>query len=407
MPQRSAGGRARVDLTLISIVSVSACNMLGFGAVFALLPKFQDRYGLATGSLGVITATSVFCSVIAQVGLARFADRGHALTMMRLAIAAMAAGFLWFAYATELWQFACARALVGLGGGMFVPAARRSVVRRDPTRAGEWLGLMVAVEVGGFVLGPPLAIGLYSLGGLRLPFLAPVALLAAAGLLVRVWETTHESPHTPKGAVRTLLRMPAVRAALLIGASANLSIGAFEPVIAKQLADIGSSDTAIGLTLACFALPYLFLSPFGGRMADRFGPYRTAVWSMLCTVPMVALFGVARSALVIAIVGLVRSVFDTITTPSGSTAMAYAAPPELLGTGQGLYGATASLTTGIAALAGAAIYGEWGAATLWNASAASMLVLTLWLLVLARRAGVWHRAREPEPADLVADPSPA
>ena len=30
--------------------------------------------------------------------------------------------------------------------------------------------------------------------------------------------------------------------------------------------------------------------------------------------------------------------------------MAYAAPPELLGTGQGLYGATASLMTGIAAL---------------------------------------------------------
>lgn len=68
----------------------------------------------------------------------------------------------------------------------------------------------------------------------------------------------------------------------------------FEPVIAKQLSDIGASDNATGLTLACFALPYVFLSRYGGRLTNRQPHFRTAVWSMLCTVPMIALFGLAR-----------------------------------------------------------------------------------------------------------------
>ena len=335
--------------------------MLGFAAVFALLPKLQDRYGLPTNGLGLITATSVICSVLAQLTFARFADRGHSLLVMRIGIAGMCIGFAWFSVASELWQFALARALVGFGGGMFTPAARRTVVSHDPTRAGERLGMMVSVEVGGFVLGPPLAIGIYKLGGLRLPFLAPVALLLAAGATLRVAATAGVHATTPKGAVRLLAASPGVRAALLIGAAANLSIGAFEPVIAKQLHDIGASDTETAITLACFALPYVFLSRFGGRLADRYGSYRTAVFSMLCTVPAIAMFGLAKSAAVIAVVGIVRSVFDTITTPSGSTAMAHAAPSTLLGTGQGLYGATASLMTGVAALSGASIYGAWGA----------------------------------------------
>ena len=51
--------------------------MLGFAAVFALLPKLQKAHDLPTKSLGLITATSVIMSVITQLSLARFADRGH------------------------------------------------------------------------------------------------------------------------------------------------------------------------------------------------------------------------------------------------------------------------------------------------------------------------------------------
>ncbi len=384
--------RSRIDLAFLSVVAVSAFYMFGFAAVFALLPKLQDEYGLETKWLGLITATSVLCSVAAQLGLARFADRGHALRMMRAGILCMVVGFTWFAFATELWQFAAARAVVGFGGGMFSPAARRTIVARDPARAGTLLGTMVSVEVGGFMLGPPLALVLYSVGGLQLPFLVPAVLVGLAGCTLRVSAAASAPSAAPKGAVRALLARPQVRAALLIAAAANLSIGAFEPIIARQLEDIGAGDAAIALTLAGFAVPYVFFSRFGGRLADRHGAYRTAVWSMLVTVPVIATFGIATSALLIGVFGVVRSMFDTITAPSGSSAMAHAAPSALLGTGQGLYGATAQVMTGVAALAGAPIYDVWGARALWFASAGAMLVLTLWAAWIAVRCGAWHPA---------------
>jgi MFS family permease len=387
--------RARVDLPFLSVVAVSAFYMFGFAAVFALLPKLQDEHGLETKWLGLITATSVLCSVAAQLGLARFADRGHALRMMRAGIVCMVVGFVWFAFAAELWQFAAARAVVGFGGGMFSPSARRTVVARDPARAGALLGTMVSVEVGGFMLGPPLALVLYAVGGLQLPFLVPAVLVGLAGCTVRVAATAGAPTTAPNGAVRALLVRPEVRAALLIAAAANLSIGAFEPIIARQLEDIGAGDAAIALTLAGFAMPYVFFSRFGGRLADRHGAYRTAVWSMLVTAPIVATFGLATSAIVIAVFGVLRSMFDTITAPSGSSAMAHAAPPALLGTGQGLYGATAQVMTGVAALAGAPIYDLWGARALWFASAGSMLVLTLWAAWIAVRCGAWRPAHAP------------
>ena len=386
----TSSSKGRIDpTTMVVIVAISACNMLGFAAVFALLPKLQDEYGLATKSLGLITATSVIMSVITQLTLARFADRGHSLLLMRAGALCMAIGFSWFALADQFWQFALARALVGAGGGMFVPAARRTIVSQDPARAGQLIGTMVAVEVGGFVIGPPLALGLYELGGLRLPFFAPTILLLIGLPLIRTTAAsvarTQQRPH----AVRSVLAMPAARAALVIGAAANLSIGAFEPVIAKQLTDLGSSDGAIALTLSTFAVPYVFLTRYGGRTADRFGAHRTAIISMLCTVPVIAMFGLVRTAFLIAAFGLLRSIFDTITTPSGSSAMARAVPNELLATGQGLYGAIASTMTGIAAALGALLYGAFGARTLWLTSAGSMLALTALTAILSKQAGVW------------------
>ena len=374
---------------MMVIVAVSACNMLGFASVFALVPKLQDAHGLPTKGLGLLTATSVFVSVIVQLTFARFADRGHALLLMRVGTVAMSAGFLWFSVATELWQFMLARAVIGAGGGVFNPAARRTIVVQDPGRAGQLIGTMVAVEVGGFVVGPPLAIGLHALGGLWLPFVAPAVLLVLSVPFIRVGAERRElAPRRPR-AVSEVLAHPAARAVLVIGAAANLSIGAFEPVIAKQLTDLGASDGEIALTLSAFAVPYVLLTRVGGRVADRIGAHRAAVLSMAATAPVIAVFGVVHTALGIALFGLLRSVFDTVTTPSGGSAMARSVPEELLATGQGLYGATSSTMTGLAALVGAPIYDSFGAGTLWTGSAIALAALTVLTYVLSRRAAVW------------------
>jgi predicted MFS family arabinose efflux permease len=257
-------------------------------------------------------------------------------------------------------------------------------VARDPARAGELLGKTTAVEIAGFVLGPPLAVVLANLIGLSAPFVFAAVLLLAVSAFV------HAIPEPPvvatmaKGGIRVLLQSPPVRAALLVGATVNLSVGAFEPIIAKQLHDLGTGDAGVAITLSLFGVPYVFLTSFGGRLADRHGPQRVALLALIASVPAVAGLGFAKTAVAIAIIGVARSVIDTVSTPAGITAMARAAPPEKVATGQGLYGAVSYSMSGVAAIASAPIYEAHGARTLWLVVAGTMLALVGWAAQLTR-----------------------
>jgi MFS family permease len=384
----AAGGAPRFtereSLTFVVLLAVLFCNMVGLGAVFALLPDLQDEYHLPTAGLGLIGGASVLMAVTAQLTLARHADRGQTVRMLRGGIAAMIAGFAWMAVATELWQFVGARALTGLGGGLFVPACRRVIVARDPARAGELLGRTTAVEIAGFVLGPPVAVVLANTVHLSAPFAFSALLLLAVSAFV------HAIPEPPvvatrnHGGVRVLLSDPAVRAALLVGATVSLSVGAFEPIIAKQLHDFGSGDAGVAVTLSLFGVPYVFLTSFGGRLADRHGPQRVALLALLASVPAVAALGFARTTVALATIGVTRSLIDTVSTPAGITAMARATPPERVATGQGLYGAISYSMSGVAAIGAAPIYEAYGARTLWLVVASTMLALIGWSARLTR-----------------------
>jgi hypothetical protein len=109
---------------------------------------------------------------------------------------------------------------------------------------------------------------------------------------------------------------------------------------------------------------------------------------MIASVPAVAGLGFAKTAVAIAVVGVVRSVIDTVSTPAGITAMAQAAPADRVATGQGLYGAVSYTMSGIAAIASAPLYDARGARTLWLVVAAAMVGLIGWSVRLTRSAAV-------------------
>ena len=167
------------------------------------------------------------------MGLARYADRGYTRLLLRLGLAVAAAGMLWFGLATQLWEFIGARLLLGLGSGMFVPAARRVVVARSGAKAGEALGRLASVEVAGFISGPPIA-----------------ALLAACSACTRRSSSSRlrsRSRHRrsrgstsrrsgrepPKRALRVLVANRGVRSGLALAAALYLSIGVFDATWAR------------------------------------------------------------------------------------------------------------------------------------------------------------------------------
>ena len=62
-----------------------------------------------------VSAAAFVAALVSGLFLAGLADRGHARLLMVGGIALSAVGLLWFATATELWQFTSARLLEGLG----------------------------------------------------------------------------------------------------------------------------------------------------------------------------------------------------------------------------------------------------------------------------------------------------
>src|ERR1051325_11266719 len=82
-----------------------------------------------------------------------------------------------FAVGGSLVALIAARGLMGLGAGIFLPAARRVTSSAFPGREAEALGRLGSAEGGGFLDGPPVAAVIAAGFGLRAPFLVFAALL--------------------------------------------------------------------------------------------------------------------------------------------------------------------------------------------------------------------------------------
>ncbi len=379
--ERSHAAMPRIPRLLYAAVAIEA---LGYGGIFALLADLQDRYGFPTYGLGLIGGASFLAGLIAQLSLARYADRGYTRLLLRAGLAVAAAGMLWFGLATHLWEFIGARVLLGLGSGVFIPATRRVVVTRAGDRSGEALGRLASVEVGGFIAGPPIAALIAGIFGLHAPFIFFAAALAITSPAIARLDEPPVEPQGDTRVVRLLIRRRGVLAGLSLGAALFLSIGVFDAMWARYMSDLGASTEVVAVTLALFALPLVALSPFGGRVADRRGPVRSSVFAFAATVPVIVGYGLTGSIAVACVLALVHSFCDVVTTPASQAAVARSAPSSLAAAGQGLYGAVGAAAAAFAAFGAAPIYGAFGPEAMWGVCGGLVGLLAVAAFALGR-----------------------
>jgi MFS family permease len=372
---------------------VAGVTMAGVSAVFALFAELEKRYGLSTTSLGWIAGSAFIASLIAQLWLSRYADRGHAATLLRLGVLASAVGLLWFAAATEVWQFVAARALLGAGVGMIVPPARRAIVVSADGNSGERLGTFYASYLAGFVFGPPIAGALTLLGDVRLPFVV-FGVITVAMLLSIMRLQLPEGDALPDGTdrsdkrvLRRLLVQRRIIAALLVVVSFRYSIGVFEPLWATHLSDLGASTAVVTMSLTFFALPMLLVARPAGRLSDRVGSRWASLLAALATVPMMATYGYAGVVWIIFAVAIPHGLMEAILSPGSQAAIAEAAPESDAASAQGLAEASGSAAAAIGAFTAPALFDVLGAGPAWLIAAVVMggLLITSWLLDPPRR----------------------
>ena len=376
--------RAAGTPSLRGLFALSTGLTLGYGSVFTLLGAIRETFGFSNAEIGWITGSGFLAGLVAQVGLARFADRGYGTAMVRAGVVLAAVGALAMAYASTVEHWIGARVLLGVGAGCVTPGVRRMALTADPARAGANIGLLSAYEMVGFLLGPLVASLLFGLGGLRAPFIGLcVILVALLPIALRARVAPSEAPS--RGPVlRTLIVRGDFQASLAAGIAFYITVGVFEAVWALFMTDLGAGQLFIGVTMSLFTAPMIFIAPRGGALAQQHGPLRIATWSIGVAIACMLLYGVVDSLWWILLPLAIHAVADSFTMPANQIAVAKASGEANLAAGQGLFGAMGLAVAALAAIVGGAFYEAVGPSGVWILSAVSMAAF---LAVARLRAG--------------------
>src|SRR5262245_20652487 len=351
--------------------------------IFALISDLQDAVGLSTSSLGLIAATGFIVGLAAGLVVAPWADRGWAKRLLLGGLVLSAVGGIGFALADSLAALLVSRALIGGAAGCFLPAARAIVAGFDPPRAGENLGRLARVDLAGFSSGPIIGGVLFDIVGLRgtFVFFAVVAAAAFVVLAPRQLPTLPSSAESSRPSL-SLLRHRRVVVATLLALTLFLPVGLFDSLWDRYLTDLGGNNMVVGLTFLLFALPFVLFTARLGRLADRLGHVRIALYGLALLIPVTGVYGVIRSIPVLVVLPMVESLAQAATVPASQAAMAAACPPAPAAAAQGRAVATRLAGAGVAALLSAPAYERFGPGPLFAATAVVMAMLALTALAL-------------------------
>ena len=358
----------------------------GYGVMFTLLDDFRDTYGISDGALGAVVAVGFFASFAAQVFFAPLADRGHARRLVYVGMALNVIGLVTMAFGTRFVVLAAARVIMGMGAGMAIPAIRRIVILADRQHLGSNIGRLLAADVAGFAMGPAVSAVLVGPLGIPGPFLTiAVATVLCIPVILRVdVDESTDVDARPARFAFDLLRSRGYLGALCLGAAGFLMIGTFDALWVLVLDDLRTADWIANLGITLFALPMIFLGPFGGRLAQRIGPFRLGSVGLLAGATFMFLYGQLPSGVAMFALAMVHSVNDGTTISAAGVAVGMVSPPERQAGAQGLLGGTQTLVGGIAAISAGQLYQHQGRQWAYGVCGVAMATLIGAALLLAR-----------------------
>jgi MFS family permease len=382
---------------------LTALMSSGYGVMFTVLDDYRDQYGIQAQWLGMIVGVGFLSSFVAQIFLAPVADRGHARRLVLLGLALNVVGLLAMAVGTSLTPLLAGRFVSGIGIGMAFPAIRRIVINADPDNLGTNVGLLLSADVAGFAAGPALSALMVPSLGIPAPFLTIAALaVLTAPIVLRVSIVEADPATVPTSRFAfDLLRSRPMIAALMMGSALFLMIGTFDALWAIVLDDLRAGELISNAGITIFALPLIFLGAYGGRLAQRVGPFRLGPLGLLLGALFMFLYGQMPTGVAMLCVGVVHAVCDGLTVSSTGVAVAVGAPAARQAGAQGILGAAETLTGGVTAVLAGVLY-SWGGRTLAYSTCTVLMVL---LAIGAYAvAGPQYRARRAPTVALERDP---
>jgi len=145
-------------------------------------------------------------------------------------------------------------------------------------------------------------------------------------------------------------------------------------------ADLGLSNTDLGIIFAAFGVPYALLQPLGGAVSDRFGPRRTLALCALIVCAATAWIGAAGGMASLFLARLLLGVGEGAGFPAATRAMSAWTPRGRWGFAQGITHTFSRLGNAATTLivAGLIAVSSWRAA-FFVLVAATLVWLVTWL----------------------------
>ena len=369
---------------MVILVGATALMAASNSVIFALLPKLQDRFGFSDAGLGIIAAAGFGLSFLVQLLVAPLADRGRPRVLLLTGAVLSVEGNLLCAGSSGLWALVGARALIGAASGCFTPTARALVSSIGERGRSERLGRMASVEIGGFMVGPLLGGVLVGPLGVRWPFVIFCALAGFAMVVITISPLPKLEPRGEASSIALdLLRERPMVVAVLASMALGLPIGMYDALWARFLTDLGAKPWLVGVSLACFCIPFMAFAGIGGRLADRVGPRRTALRAMLFITPLTISYSLFKNPWIPILVGISEAAVQAAALPAAQSLVATASPPGRAASGQGLAGATNVATMAVVALVSSWLYGRYGVRTTFIAVASTAAACALLAHIVA------------------------
>ena len=256
-----------------------------------LLPLLMPHLGLTYAAAGTLAMCFQMANSVSQLGFGALADRWRPRLLVMAGPLAAVVVLSFVGVATNAFMLGVILVLGGLGGAAFHPAAAALVYRlAEPHRKGLAMSAHLSGGSLGFSAAPVLFAPFIALMGLQWsPLIMIPGLLALAVTLRHV--PPMELPAAHERSTWKTLRPSAVPLTLLyftivLRTATTYGFMTFAPtLLTEQGFTIGQASTAVSL--------YLFASGvggfLGGPLADRVGPRRVIVWSLIAAVPFMAL----------------------------------------------------------------------------------------------------------------------
>lgn len=256
---------------------------LGFGMFTPILPQYAAKLGIDATSLGFAYSLYNVALIICLIPGGIMADRLGRVKTIVIGMVLYSLSSLVLIFARDLFQFAAARAVEGIGAAVVTPAVFALTADLAPAeKRGSGMGYTSSMETVGNLASPTIGGLTAQAMGLTFPFYAAFFMALLSGLLVLPIKDPKIQSHSSSAGSSPLAIFSSLRQnisenrslrvlcfrAFIVGITQGLFVLVFVLYMAFEIgmqpAEVGFSFTVIsGATLA-----FTFLA---GHFSDRFG----------------------------------------------------------------------------------------------------------------------------------------